>query len=255
MNQPLVSIITPTYNSERFLCETIDSILNQTYENWELLVTDDCSTDSTWVILENYARCDCRIKIFRLSKNRGAGIARNSSIEKAIGRYIAFCDSDDQWTSVKLEKQVQFMFENNYALSFSSYRIIDEVGTSLGFVKAKHTVDYKTMLKNNYIGCLTAIYDVKQLGKFFMPEIRKRQDWALWLSILKKNEYAYGINESLAIYRDRRDSISANKFSLIKYNWAIYRNVEKFSLVLSTFLLFQFIFYYVVKKRMRCCLK
>lgn len=243
-----VSIITPTYNSLSFLGETIKSIINQTYANWELIITDDCSTDGTWEYIETLPELDTRIKVFRLEKNSGAGIARNNSIKHAKGRYIAFCDSDDQWTQDKLENQLKFMSQNDLALSFSNYQIINESGQIIGDVISPEKVTYQTMLKNNYIGCLTAMYDTQKVGKVYMPEIRKRQDWALWLSILKKVPFALSIQESLAIYRDRSKSISSNKFDLIKYNWNIYRNVENFSILKSTFYLIQFIFFYLKKK-------
>lgn len=243
-----VSIITPTYNSLQFIEETLQSILNQTYTNWELLITDDCSTDGTWELLHKYQKQDERIKIFRLEKNSGPGVARNNSIKHAQGRFIAFCDSDDQWKPDKLEKQVKFMLENNLGLSFSSYDVIDEEGNPTGEVNAPFRVTYKTILRNNYIGCLTAMYDTEKVGKVYMPEIRKRQDWALWLSILKKVPYAMSLQENLAIYRDRSKSVSSNKIDLIKYNWNIYRNVEKFHILKSMFHLIQFLFYYFKKK-------
>lgn len=244
----LVSIITPTYNSIRFLDDTIQSIRSQTFTNWELLITDDCSTDGTWELLQKYQEEDNRIKIFRLEKNSGPGVARNNSIKHAQGRFIAFCDSDDQWKPEKLEKQIKFMLDNDLALSFSSYDVIDERNNALGEVIAPEKVSYKSMLRNNYIGCLTAIYDTDKVGKVYMPTIRKRQDWALWLAILKKTPFALGIKEKLAVYRDRSQSISSNKIDLIKYNWNIYHNVEKFSVLKSVFLLIQFLFYYFKKK-------
>lgn len=243
-----VSIITPTYNSERFVTATINSILTQSYCDWELLITDDCSNDKTWDLLKKYSELDSRIKIFRLTQNSGAGVARNNSIKQATGRYIAFCDSDDQWKSNKLEKQLKFMLEKKCALTYSSYDVIDENNVSKGTVIAKASVDYSSMLKNNYIGCLTAIYDTHVVGKIYMPEIRKRQDWALWFKILKVSNKAYGMSETLAIYRDRSDSISTNKKDLIKYNWAIYKDVEGFSTVKSIYFMGQFILFYILKK-------
>jgi teichuronic acid biosynthesis glycosyltransferase TuaG len=243
-----VSIITPTYNSLQFIKETIQAILTQTYTNWELLITDDCSTDDTWQLLQEYAKKDKRIKVFQLKNNSGPGVARNFSIKQATGRFIAFCDSDDQWKPDKLEKQLNFMNENDLALSCSSYNVIDEEGKPIGQVIAPQKLTYKTMLRNNYIGCLTAIYDTEKLGKVFMPDIRKRQDWALWLIILKKIPYALSIQENLAIYRDRSQSMSSNKIDLIKYNWNIDRKIEKFSVISSMFLILQFLFFYFKKK-------
>lgn len=244
----MVSIITASYNSANFIAETIESIIQQTYKNWELLITDDCSTDNSVDIIKSYCDKDNRIKLFNLKENSGAGIARNNSIDNASGRFIAFCDSDDKWKPEKLEKQVKFMLKNNLALSFSSYDVINEDGIHIEEVKAPPKVTYKTMLRNNYIGCLTAIYDIEKVGKVYMPEIRKRQDWALWLNILKKTPYALSIQENIANYRDRSKSISSNKMDLVKYNWNIYKNVEKFSTIESSFLLVQFLFYYFKKK-------
>lgn len=244
----LISIITPSYNSSNFIEETINSIRQQTYSIWELLITDDCSNDGTWELLQKYQKQDERIKIFRLEKNSGPGVARNNSIKNASGRYIAFCDSDDQWKPDKLEKQIKFMLENDVALSFSSYDVIDEEGNQIGEVKAPEKVTYKKMLRNNYIGCLTAIYDTKKINKMYMPEIRKRQDWALWLNILKKIPFSLSIQENLAVYRDHSKSISSNKIDLIKFNWKIYKNIERFSTIDSTILLFQYFYYYFKKK-------
>ncbi|WP_319227420.1 glycosyltransferase family 2 protein [Draconibacterium orientale] len=246
--KPFVSIITPSYNSIGFIDETINSIINQKYSNWELLITDDCSTDETWNLLERYASRDKRIKIFKLDCNSGPGFARNNSINHASGRFIAFCDSDDQWKPDKLEKQLAVMLEKDCALSFSSYSVIDEDGNHKKNIIAKDEVDYRTMLRNNYIGCLTAMYDTEKVGKMYMPKIRKRQDWALWLSILKKSDKAFGIKEPLAIYRDRNDSISTNKLNLLKYNRAIYREVEGFSKFKSNLLILRFLFFYFCSK-------
>lgn len=246
--KPLISIITPSYNSEKFIEDTIHSILNQHYTAWELLITDDFSNDGTWEILQRYQKKDERIKVFRLIKNSGPGVARNNSIKEAQGKFIAFCDSDDQWKPDKLEKQVKFMLENNIALSFSSYDIINEQNMTIGYVQAPVKVNYKKMLRNNYIGCLTAIYDSEIVGKVYMPEIRKRQDWALWLTILKKIPFALSIQESLAKYRDRSQSISSKKTDLIKYNWSVYHHVEKFGIFKSLLLLIQFLFFYLKKK-------
>lgn len=248
MSNSKVTIITPCYNSNQYIYETVHSVLKQTYTDWELLITDDCSTDNTWNIINDFSKKDRRIKIYKLSENSGAGAARNNSIKHATGRFIAFCDSDDQWMPDKLEKQIKFMLENDLALSFSSYEVIDEEGNNVGQVKALPKVSYKTMLKNNYIGCLTAIYDSEKIGKVYMPEVRKRQDWALWLKILKQIPFALSIQENLAIYRDRSQSISSRKIDLIKYNWNIYRNIEKYSRVSSTFLIIQFLFFYIKKK-------
>ncbi|MDR1773273.1 MAG: glycosyltransferase [Clostridioides sp.] len=244
----LVSIITPLYNAEQFIAAMIKSVLSQTYQNWELLITDDYSTDNSVDIVQAFAQMDLRIKVFLSEKNGGPGVARNNSIAHAQGRFIAFLDSDDQWKPDKLEKQVKFMIENDLALSYHSYETLNEEDRIVGIVKSPKKVTYKTMLRNNYIGCLTAMYDTEKLVYLSMPSIKKRQDWAMWLSILKQVPFALGLQENLAIYRDSSKSISSNKINLIKYNYRIFRNLEKFSGIKSFFLLVQFMFFYILKK-------
>lgn len=228
-NYGLVSIITPSYNSANYIIDTIESIINQTYPYWELLITDDCSTDNSVEIIANYTVKDSRIKLLKTEKNSGAGVCRNKSIENAQGRFIAFCDSDDCWFSQKLEKQLKFMILKDCALSYSSYMIMNEVKTIMGISVCMSNIDYKSMKREDGIGCLTAIYDTEKVGKMYFPSIRKRQDWGLWLEILSKCKVAYGIKEPLAYYRVRRDSISSNKLALIKYNINIYRTVLGYS--------------------------
>ncbi len=229
MNTELVSIITPTYNSSLYIEATIQSILEQTYSNWELLITDDCSDDNTIDIIQKYVKKDSRIKLFCLSKNSGAGVARNNSIREANGRFIAFCDSDDRWLPDKLEKQLVFMKQKKCALSYSSYYVCVEDKDVSGEIKCKPIIGYKDLVRDGCIGCLSAIYDTDMVGKVFMPVIRKRQDWGLWLLIIKKCQWAYGVEEPLAIYRQRIDSVSSKKFNLIAYNLMVYREVLHFS--------------------------
>ncbi|ANW96291.1 glycosyl transferase [Wenyingzhuangia fucanilytica] len=235
MKNALVSIITPCYNSESFIAETIKSVQNQTYEHWEMLITDDGSTDHSIKIIEDFISKDNRIKLFKIN-NSGAAVARNNSIKEAKGTFIAFLDSDDVWLPYKLEKQISFMVENNYALSFTSYQRMNESGELLNeVVKAHQKLNYRNMLSSNKIGCLTAIYNQEKIGKVYMPNIRKRQDYALWLSILKKIDFAYGLQEILATYRLRNFSMSAKKTEMIKWNWKLYREVEKKSFFSATF--------------------
>lgn len=245
----LVSVITPSYNSADFIRQTIDSIISQTYKNWELLITDDCSTDATEKIVTEYTQKDKRIKFFKLTKNSGAGIARNKSISEAKGRYIAFCDSDDYWYPEKLEKQLIFMEQNKSYFSFTSYNVCMEDGTHKGKVIAPKKASFFNLICDDCIGCLTAIYNAEKLGKFLMPTIRKRQDWGLWLTIIQKSKYAYGMNECLACYRLRKNSISANKFTLVKYNINIYKQILNYS-SFRAYLTFIFLFmpHYTLKK-------
>ena len=238
----MVSIITPVYNSEAYLSDCINSVLNQNYPDWEHILVDDCSTDGSSRIIEKYASQDNRIIYYKLLTNSGPGIARNKAIEMAKGRYIAFLDCDDIWFPQKLEKQVDYMQKNDYRFTFTSYVHMDESGRYRDkTIIAPKEVSYKRALFKNPIGCLTAMYDSEFYGKQYMPEIRKRQDYALWLKLLKRSK-AYGIQECLAAYRLQKKSVSSNKFSLIKYEWFIYRKEEKLSFFKSVFYLSSAIF-------------
>ncbi|WP_396591173.1 glycosyltransferase family 2 protein [Allomuricauda sp. R78024] len=233
----MISIITPVYNSEKYLKKSIVSVQAQTHTDWEHILVDDCSSDDSEALIKSFQEKDNRIKYHRLDKNSGAGIARNKAIEMAQGDYVAFLDSDDQWYPEKLEKQLNFMQENGYHFSFTDYDMVDEAGKKLAkYVKCKPVVTYKSALYKNPIGCLTVIYDVNFYGKQYMPSIRKRQDYALWLHLLKKTD-GYGLNECLASYRSGNESISANKLDLVKYEWKIYREIEGLSWFKSAFYL------------------
>lgn len=238
INEDLVSVIMPTYNSSRFVAESIESILHQTYSNIELLITDDGSTDNTTEIINYYAKKDKRVKCFLLSENMGAGHARNYSIQKANGRYIAFCDSDDIWMTDKLEKQIAYMQEKKCSFCFSSYFVCDETGTQTSIVLAPHSVSLADTKRDDKIGFLTAVYDTYAYGKFYMPTLRKRQDWAYVLLILQKCKRAFALREPLAYYRKSKGSISSNKLSLIKFNAKVYETVFGYSTFLAYFYLF-----------------
>ena len=238
-----VSIITPTYNSADFIGETIRAIQAQTWHDWELLITDDCSTDNTRELVANYAADDDRVKLFVLPENSGADIARNHSIEKASGRFIAFCDSDDLWTPDKLDKQLRFMLDKGYGFTFAPYHIISEEGKPMGISQVRPKVSYRGLLLTCDIGCLTAVYDTQKLGKQFMPNIRKSQDYALWLKLLKLTDFAYAYPEPLGYYRVRAHSISRNKLKAMQYNWKVFREVEKISFLQSAAIITVYSFY------------
>lgn len=234
-NTPEVSVITPFYNSEKFLNETILSVINQTYTNWELLLIDDASTDQSPAIAKSFTDSDTRIKLFSHSENFGAGIARNTGIENASGKYIAFLDADDSWLPRKLEKQLAFMQKNNLNLCYSSYLLMDEAGNKTGkMIEALPKLTYQKLLKANYIGNLTGIYNAENLGKIYAAKIRKRQDWALWLKILKTEKETLSIQEPLAVYRVRKNSISQNKWRLLYYNFLVYHKVLGYNKFLSS---------------------
>ncbi|MEI8605393.1 glycosyltransferase family 2 protein [Pseudoalteromonas sp. B160] len=233
MEQPLVSIIMPAYNVEKYIKQSIASVTSQSYSNWELLITDDRSTDGTQRIVEEYASKDPRIKLFINAKNGGAGIARNNSIKQADGRFIAFLDADDQWLPDKLTKQIDFMISNNYALTYTAYqRLKDDIPK--GVVMPPSSTTYKKLLNGNVIGCLTAIYDTKVLGKHYMPLIRKRQDMGLWLSILKQVPKAHSLQEVLALYRVD-SGMTQDKFKILKWQWLFYREVVKLNVFTATY--------------------
>ncbi len=225
----------------------ITSIQNQTYSNWELLVTDDSSDDDTSEILEEVTNDDPRIRSFRLTGNKGPGYARNHSLKEAKGRYIAFCDSDDLWMPNKLEKQVEFMMRDQLAFSCTSYRKIDESGNIIRKVRCHPCLTYRDMLRNNYVGCLTEMYDVDQIGKVPMPEIRRRQDWALWLNILRRTDKVWGLNEDLAFYRIRSHSVSSTGLKWIKYNWIVYHDLEQTGNILSIYYSLTYPWHYIMK--------
>ena len=221
----LVSIITPAYNCERFIAEMIESILAQTYPDWELLITDDCSTDRTVSIISDYCKRDGRIKLFVLEKNSGAGVARNNSIKQASGRYIAVCDSDDMWKPRKLEREIAFMRENGYSFVSCNTEIIDQEGKTIGFRRGKKRSNRLQTIIIDRVETLGAMYDASVIGKCYMPKLRKRQDWALWIDVLSKTDYCHTLDEDLILYRlGNRNSLSAQKFKLPKYHIAVYHD-------------------------------
>lgn len=241
MQQPLISIITPNYNSEKFIAETIESVVSQSYKNWELLIVDDCSTDNSTIIIEEFIEKDKRIQLIKLQQNGGAAITRNKGVSLAKGDYIAFLDSDDRWFVDKLTKQLSFMLDKDIAFSFTSYYSVSEQKTDQKLINVKQTINYKQLLTNNYIGCLTVMYSVKKIGKVYFPNIIKRQDWALWLKITRSNIVAYGIQEPLAWYTRRNYSLSSKKVNLLKYNWLVYRKFERIHFLKAVFLMIQLI--------------
>lgn len=239
MQKNLVSIITPTYNCGAFIAETMDSVLAQTYGNWEMIIVDDCSTDDTKAVVEAYQAKDARFIYHCLEQNSGAAVARTKAMELANGEYMAFLDSDDLWTPDKLERQLKFMNDNSYAFSCTAYEQIDEESKPLGkVIKTVPKTDYNRLLLDCPVGNSTVMYNVEKMGKFQVPNIRKRNDDALWLQMLKKEKYIHGMEDVLMRYRIRSGSISANKFKVIKYHWILYREIEHLSVPRSLFHIF-----------------
>ena len=224
-NMPLVSIIMPAYNSARFISETVKSIQAQTFTDWELLITDDCSTDDTALTINELAASDSRIKLEVLDKNSGCAVARNHSLQRATGRYIAFCDSDDRWVPEKLEKQIAFMQEKKCGFSYTAYFKCDEDGKPYRIVECRKSIDLRRIRKSNEIPCLTAMYDTEIVGKVYSPELRIAQDWAQWYKVLEKCNVAYGMQEPLACYIVRRGSLSKKKKDNVTYNQKVLTDV------------------------------
>lgn len=229
----LVSIIMPAFNAERFIGASIASVRAQSFEDWELLVSDDGSSDATLAIVSKLAAADPRIRLLRANTNRGAAQARNAAIAAARGRYIAFLDSDDLWKPEKLARQLAFMQSRDIAFSFTSYDRIDGEGRFVNTHVVTQPQTYDSLLKSCVIGCLTAMYDSEKLGKVYIPDLRKCEDFALWLRLLKRVDAAYPLEESLALYRVHASSVSADKLSAARHTWALYRDVEKLGLARS----------------------
>lgn len=244
----LVSIITPSYNSLKFIAQTIESVISQTYQNLEMIVIDDNSPDKANEIIEEYCKKDSRIKLIKLEKNIGPANARNEGIKQARGKYIAFLDSDDIWLPTKLEKQIKFMQDNNLAITCSSYHTIDEVGRKIDTRVVKESFSYIDMLKSNQIGNLTGIYDCEKLGKIYMDNVG-HEDYTLWLKVMKKVEKTKAMIEPLAEYRILSNSVSANKLKVLKWQWNIYRNIVRLDVFRSIYYFIWYV-YYALKKRM-----
>jgi glycosyltransferase involved in cell wall biosynthesis len=246
----LVSIITPSYNSAKFIAETIQSVQNQTYQNWEMIIVDDGSSDETESVVLSILQNDSRIQFHKLSQNSGPAVARNTGIEKASGAYMTFIDADDIWFPTFIENNIKTIQETGIPFVFSSYRRANE---QLEFVYSDfivpHKVSYTDILKSNSISCLTAFLDIKKLGKKYMPLIRKRQDMGLWLNYLKVIPFAHGIQETQAIYRIRENSLSRKKSDLIKYQWQFYREVEKLNVFQSTYYMLHWMYRGFMKYR------
>lgn len=236
MCEPLVSIIMPAYNAEKYIKQAIVSVQKQRYENWELLICDDCSKDSTIDIVNEQIELDSRIKLFVLEKNSGAAVARNTSIKHATGNFIAFLDSDDTWEKEKLEIQIKFMEENDCVFSCTYYNKIDSTGAKLNkTVKYKKEADFNYLLKS-CPGNSTVIYNTKELGKFYISNIKKRNDYLMWFSVIRKANILKCVPIVLSSHRINDQGLSNDKKSLVKYHWYIYRNELELSFVKSGYL-------------------
>ena len=249
-NQPLISVIMPCYNMEKYISDSIMSVRQQTYPNWELLIVDDNSTDATASVVENHCRQDTRIQCTVKPNHSGIADTRNQCLKMAKGRYLAFLDSDDVWHPEKLERQLQFMTERNIGFSYSSYDCIDETGKPLEkSVKTAGNLDYDAYANNTIIGCSTVMVDKSIVGEVVVPNFRTSEDTATWLNILKKGFLAYAIDEPLTSYRIRQHSASSNKLKASSDLWRVYRKQEKMSLF-KAFGCFVSYAFHAVKKRL-----
>jgi len=229
--KPEVSIITPNYNTERFVGATIESVLAQTYGNWEMIIVDDASTDASVDIIREYTNRDERIRLIVLDKNQGQGHARNVATDEAKGRWLAFLDSDDLWHPQKLERHLGFARKSKAVFTHTSYGFIDEEGQKVleDFHVSKYPVGYRDLLKRTEISCLTAMYKASEIGKFYMPDLRRKQDYKLWLDILKKGYVSHPLDEILAWYRQRSGSTTSAKTDLVFEHYKFLRQQEKLS--------------------------
>jgi teichuronic acid biosynthesis glycosyltransferase TuaG len=233
--QPLVSIITPAFNSEKYIAASLTSVQEQSFKNWEHIIVDDNSNDRTTEIIQKFVERDKRFVLLKQIQNCGPARARNKALKYARGRFIAFLDSDDLWDPRKLEIQIQFMIKDGIPFTFSTYNLMRENGDIFGERKVPKSVCYNDVLKQCNIGCLTAVYDTAYFGKVEMPDIKKRQDVGLWLKLLRMSDRGHGIAQSLASYRVHEKSLSANKISAAIFTWRLYRNIEKLSLLKSLY--------------------
>lgn len=228
MQQPIVSVIMPLYNAEKYVEQAVRSVISQTFRDWELIVVNDCSRDSSASIVEQLAKEDSRVRLLHTEKPSGSPtLPRNIAIENARGRYIAFLDSDDVWLPEKLEEQLPLFQDEETKVVFSYYKKMEADGTVRnGVVTSPKKVSYSKLLKGNVIGNLTGIYDTKKVGKHYLQRLG-HEDYVFWLHVLKGGGYAVNTSKVHAIYRLTDNSVSRNKFKVFMWDWHIYRHVEK----------------------------
>jgi len=230
-----VSVIMPSFNSSKFIVDSINSVVSQSFKNWELIIIDDCSCDDSVTIIKKFCEVDSRVKLFVNDINFGVAEARNRGIQEANYPLIAFIDSDDIWVNSKLEIQVKFMLDFKAAISFSQYYRINEFGLVIGEVlKIPEKISYNNLLKGNSIAMSTSMVNTKIIG-FNKFEKIGHEDYYFWLSYLRNGFIALGINENLCFYRVHSNSLSFNKFKAVKFTWYIYRKLLNFNIFKSFF--------------------
>jgi teichuronic acid biosynthesis glycosyltransferase TuaG len=231
MQHGMVSVIIPSFNAQNVILRAIESVLSQTYQNLEIIIIDDQSDDATFNTVYGEYSADERFLIIQNNENIGAGATRNRGIEIAQGEYIAFLDADDEWYPEKLECQVEALEKSQQALICSGYDITKANTPHLITKLPSKRISYQDLLRSNKIGCLTAMYSVKKIGKQYMLPLRKRQDYALWLQITQKYGPALCIQKPLARYYIQENSISSNKIKLIIWNYKMFRLVTNYNMV------------------------
>ena len=230
LSHPTVSVIMPAYNVQAYLEDAIRSVMNQTFQDWELVVVDDTSTDNTPNILQTLAKEEPRLVVERLAKNRGVGYCRNRALELAKSRFVAFLDSDDRWHPEKLSHQLAFMQNNAAGFSFTAYEVISATGEWLSLAPpVPPEMNYQHLLGNSLIGCSTVILDRESVGDVRFPDMRTRQDFALWCTILRDGKTAAGLGEVLTQYRLSPSGISKNKWKGARQHWREYLGLGLFS--------------------------
>ncbi|MBQ8862929.1 MAG: glycosyltransferase family 2 protein [Clostridia bacterium] len=244
----LISIITPAFNAEKYIKSTIESVLSQTYQNWEMLIVDDCSSDNTVKIVEDYCGKDNRIKLIKHSSNKGVAVARNTALSLSKGDYIAFLDSDDMWMPCKLDVQYRFMEDNGYALTYTAYqKYISETEKKGKIINVPHKMTPNAIFYNTAIACLTVMVNRELVGDFEMPVLNHFEDQCTWQSILLRGYYAYGLNENLALYRISDSSLTANKGKAASRQWDVYRKYYGFSVIKSAVYFFGYAVNAIIK--------
>ena len=244
-----VSVIMPAYYSEDTISPAIESVMAQTYSNWELLIYDDCSGDRTLDIAMEYSNKDDRITVVKGNLNSGVASARNKAVKMAGGRYISFLDSDDLWKTDKLQKQIAFMKRNDCAMCYTSYETMDSHGNGTGkIITGLHKeADYESLLRNNYIGTLTVIIDRKYINDFHFTSNR-HEDYLLWLDFVKNGYRLMGLDESLAYYRVSNRSLSGNKIKAAIWRWKVYSKIEKLGIARSLYYMFLYTMNSIAKR-------
>jgi teichuronic acid biosynthesis glycosyltransferase TuaG len=249
MNKNLVSIIMPSFNSASYIGGSINSVLEQTWKNFELIVVDDGSSDDTCKLVQHMAEKDQRIRLIALGRNNGAATARNVAIEAAAGRFIAFLDSDDRWSKEKLDLQVNTMLRNEYPLSCTGYTMLRASGKRKNIIPPE-LITRSSLLSGCDIGCLTAMIDVAAVGKkIYMRNIKKRHDYLLWLDVLALGGVALGIPDVLAVLHMRNESLSSSKLSAARHQWLVYRRELDMALASASYHFVRYAFHGVIKHK------